>query len=210
MKNKKLDILYEDEKVIVVNKKPNILCIGTDFDKINTLYHEVSNYVKKQNKNNKIFVVHRLDKKTSGIVIFAKAYKVKLELQKIFEEGQLVRKYCLLTSELPINKEGEIVMYLITDKFGNVFESSFKNKFAKKAITRYKFEKKVGLYYYFDVLILTGRKNQIRLAFNKINCPIVGDDKFSKIKSKIMYLKAYYLDLSKYDSRYVFQINKEF
>ena len=71
-KSEKLDIIYEDKNLLVVNKPAHLLTIATADEKINTLYHKAFEYIKKKNKNNKIFIVHRLDKDTSGIVLFAK------------------------------------------------------------------------------------------------------------------------------------------
>ena len=77
MKTKKMDILYEDKYLIIINKPSNLLTISTEKEKENTLYHKVFDYLKKKNKNNKVFIVHRLDKDTSGLVVFAKDDKVK-------------------------------------------------------------------------------------------------------------------------------------
>ena len=73
MKKDKLDIVYEDKYIIIINKPSHLLTIGTDSEKEKTLFHKVIMYEKKKNKNNKVFVVHRLDKDTSGLVIFAKS-----------------------------------------------------------------------------------------------------------------------------------------
>ena len=85
-KNKKMDILYEDKELLVINKPAGLLTIATDKEKERTLYHQAREYVKKQNPKNKIFIVHRLDKDTSGVVVFAKNEKLKLLLQKNWEE----------------------------------------------------------------------------------------------------------------------------
>ena len=81
MKKKKLDILYEDKFVIVVNKPSNLLTVATLKEKERTLFSYVYDYLKQKNKNNKVFIVHRLDKDTSGIVILAKDEKTKFFLQ---------------------------------------------------------------------------------------------------------------------------------
>ena len=206
----KLDIVYQDKDVIVVNKPSNLLTIATDNCKENNLYHYVSMYLKTQNKKNKVFIVHRLDKQTSGLIIFAKSYSVKLKLQKLFEEGKPIRKYICITTSKPNKDEDTIINYLKEDKFGNVFLSNKDNKYAKKAVTQYKVVSKVKNGYLLDVNILTGRKNQIRVALASINCPILGDKKYSTTKSKIMYLKAYLLDLTSYNSVYLFKINSNF
>ncbi len=206
----KLDIVYQDKEVIVINKPSNLLTIATNNSKENNLYHYVSMYLKTQNKNNKVFIVHRLDKQTSGIIIFAKSYETKLKLQKLFEEGNLIRKYSAIVKNKPIKDEDTIINYLKIDKFGNVFLSSKNDKYAKKAITKYKVVEKVNQGYLLDIEILTGRKNQIRIGLASINCPIIGDNKYSPSKSKKMYLKSYLLDLSSYNMAYLFKINSNF
>ena len=81
MKKEKLDIIYEDKYLIIVNKKSGMLTVSTDKEKINTLYHKVREYLQKQNKNNKVFIIHRLDKDTSGLIVFAKSEKIKRMMQ---------------------------------------------------------------------------------------------------------------------------------
>ena len=88
MKKEKLDILYEDKFLIIVNKKSGILTIANDKEKEKTLYHEVHEYLWRKNKNNKVFIIHRLDKDTSGIVIFAKNDKIKKIMQDNWENVQ--------------------------------------------------------------------------------------------------------------------------
>lgn len=88
MKKEKLDILYEDKSLIIVNKKSGILTIANDKEKEKTLYHEVHEYLWRKNKNNKVFIIHRLDKDTSGIVIFAKNDKIKKIMQDNWESVQ--------------------------------------------------------------------------------------------------------------------------
>ena len=77
MKKKKLDIIYEDKKIIVVNKPSGLLTVSSANEKERTLYHEVSSYLKKSNPKAKVFIIHRLDKDTSGIVMFAKDKETK-------------------------------------------------------------------------------------------------------------------------------------
>lgn len=85
-KKEKLNILYEDKYLIVIEKPSGLLTIGTIKERENTLYKKVSDYVKKQHKSNKIFIVHRLDKDTSGIILFAKNEEVKRKLQRDWDK----------------------------------------------------------------------------------------------------------------------------
>ena len=95
-KKEKLDILYEDKYIIAVSKPHNLLTIGTNKERDKTLYKKVSDYVKKQHKSNKIFIVHRLDKDTSGIILFAKTEEMKRKLQQNWDKT--VRYYVALVS----------------------------------------------------------------------------------------------------------------
>ena len=91
MKNKRLKIVYEDKYILIVNKESNLLTISTDNIKDNTLFNRVFEYIKKKNKNNKIFIVHRLDRDTSGLVLFAKNEIIKKDLQDNW--NNVIRKY---------------------------------------------------------------------------------------------------------------------
>ena len=86
MKKDKLDIVYEDKALIVINKPSHLLTISTDNEKEKTLFHKVMMYEKRKNKNNKVFIVHRLDKDTSGLVLFAKDEKIKFKLQNNWDK----------------------------------------------------------------------------------------------------------------------------
>lgn len=191
-KKEKLNVLYEDKYILAVSKPENILTIATTKEKDNTLYRKVSDYVKKQNKNNKIFIVHRLDKETSGIVLFAKDLKTKHILQDNW--GNTTRKYYAIV-EGNVNKSGIIKNYLTETKTYKTHITKNK-KIGKLAITKYKTIKSKNKYSLVDITILTGRKNQIRVHMASINHPIIGDKKYGNIKNKRIYLHAYHLELN--------------
>lgn len=192
MKRKeKLDILYEDKYIIIINKPAGLLTISTSKEKENTLYKKVSDYVKKQHKNNKIFIVHRLDKDTSGIILFAKNESIKHNLQNNWDNTK--RDYVALV-EGNINKSGTIKSYLISTKTLYTYSTNDK-KLGKLAITNYKKITNNKEYSLISINILTGRKNQIRVHMHDINHPIVGDKKYGSKKNPIrrMCLHANYL-----------------
>lgn len=197
-KKKKLDIIYEDKEIIVINKPSGILCVSTDKEKMKTLFYEVSSYVKKSNPRNKIFIINRLDKDTSGIVLFAKSQSIKLAYQNAWDT--LAKKRCYKAIVLGIldKKEDTLKSYLSETKTLLVYSSD--NKKGKLAITKYKVEKENNKYSYLDIEIKTGRKNQIRVQLNDINHPILGDMKYGKVKSSLnrLALHAYYLELVHY------------
>lgn len=193
----KVEILYEDKDIIVVNKPAGLLTIATENEKEKTLYHLVSDYTKKSNKNNKVFIIHRLDKETSGIVIFAKNEKIKKLYQNNWDDLVLYRGYtAVLEGTLP-KYRGKIIQYLKENKDSFKIYVTDKNN-GKKAVTLYKVLKENDKYTLVDIEIQTGRKNQIRVALNDIKHPIVGDRKYYQGKQSIkrLYLHSYYIEFN--------------
>lgn len=192
-KNKKMlpfDIVFEDSHIIVVNKPSGLLTVSTDKEKEKTLFHIVSEYLKSKDNRSKVFIVHRLDKDTSGIVIMAKDEKTKNLLQKNWNEYVLLREYIAVVVGKPKKCEGTIKQFLKETKTNFVYVS--KNKDGKEAITNYKVIKSNDKYSLLDIDIETGRKNQIRVALSSINTPILGDKKYGDLKSNEdrLYLHA--------------------
>ena len=193
-KKDKLKILYEDKSIIVISKPSGLLTIGTNKEHNNTLYRKVSDYVKKQHKSNKIFIVHRLDKDTSGIIVFSKTEQAKRILQRNWDKFK--RKYVALV-EGKVAKGDTIKNYLAETKTLKTYITNDK-KTGKLAITKYKPIKNNKEYTLLDIEILTGRKNQIRVHMESINHPIVGDKKYNSKKNPIrrMCLHSTYLEFT--------------
>ena len=195
------DILFEDDHIIVVNKPSGLLTIATPKEKEKTLYHIVREYLRSKNRNAKIFIVHRLDKETSGIVILAKEETIKKKLQENWNEIVKLREYTAIVHGVLLKKEDKIVQKLKETKTGLVYPT--KSPDGKEAITNYKVIKENKTYSMLSIKIETGRKNQIRVAFNTINHPIVGDKKYNnKEKETRLYLhanrlKIYYPEIKK-------------
>lgn len=207
----RINIVYEDKYIIVVNKPSHLLTISTLKEKEKTMYHKVLEYEKKKNKNNKIFIVHRLDKDTSGLIVFAKDEKTKEFLQNNWNEFK--RKYIAVV-EGKVDKEGEIRSYLTEGK--NLITYSTTKEKGKLAITKYKrlnFSKSFSL---LDIEILTGRKNQIRVHMKDNKTPIIGDKKYGAKTNPLrkLGLIAYYLEIvhpkSKKTITFNIEIPKEF
>ena len=171
---KKMKIIYEDKYVIAVDKPSGKLSVSTDKEKERTMFHEVLEYLKKKNKNNKVFIVHRLDKDTSGIMIFAKDIKTKNFLQDNWDK--FVRKYVAIVEGVLLNDSGEVRSYLKETK--SLITYSTSDKSGKLAITKYKKIKCNKLYSMVEINILTGRKNQIRVHMKDIGNSIKGDKKY--------------------------------
>ncbi len=186
---KKLNILYEDKYLIIVYKRHGLLTISRDNHNDLNLYDEVKEYEKKKNPRNKIFIVHRLDKDTSGLVLFAKNEKIKYALQNNWDK--VIRKYyAVVEKEVLENKT--LINYLQESKTGEVFVTNNK-VMGKKSITRYEVLSKNNKCSLLDIEIKTGRKNQIRVQLAYILHPIIGDKKYGNTKNKELLLQAYYL-----------------
>ena len=189
-----IEIIYEDKDIIVINKPSGLLTISTEKEKSKTAYHLVMEYLKIKNKNNKIFVIHRLDRDTSGIIMFAKNEKTKHLYQDNWNDIIKKRCYYAIVDGKMNNNIGEIKSYL-KEKNNMVFSTS--NKDGKLAITEYKVLKEKNTISLLDINIKTGRKNQIRVHMKENKTPILGDLKYGE-KSKLikrMALHAYKLEL---------------
>ena len=170
-----LDILYEDDYLIAINKPCGLLSISNDKEKEITAYRMVSNYVKQNNKNNYIFVVHRLDQDTSGVLMFCKNEKIRDKMQDNW--NTIVKKrgnIAIVDGKLSGN--GTIHSYLLENKQQFVYSS--RNKQGKEAITHYSVLKSNNNYSLVQVFIDTGRRNQIRVHLSEKGYPIVGDKKY--------------------------------
>ena len=194
---KEIKIIYEDDDIIVVNKPCGLLSIATSKEKEYTLYHFISTHLKERNKNNKVFIIHRLDKDTSGIVIFAKNQKTKNLFQNNWDKIIRGRYYYAVVNGSLKEKEGTIKEYLIENDKTYMVYSTNNKKEGKLAITDYKVINENNNYSLLDINIKTGRKNQIRVALKDIGNPIVGDKKYGDGKSSInrMALHQYKLEL---------------
>lgn len=187
---KKLKIIYEDKYLIIVNKPTGEFTISRDNHYDNNLYDEVKTYVKKQNPKNKIFIVHRLDKDTSGLVLFAKSEKVKYDLQRNWQNAE--RKYYAVVFGKPNEKSVSLKDLLYETKSLDVVITK-NEKIGKLAITNFDVIKSNNKYSLLDINIETGRRNQIRVQLANIGHSILGDKKYGKVKYKRMMLEAYYL-----------------
>lgn len=191
---KNIDIIYEDKDIIVINKPSGLLTVATEKEKNKTAYHLVMEYLKKKNKNNRIFIIHRLDKDTSGIIMFAKNERAKHLYQDNWNDIVKKRCYYAVIDGKMENKEGTIKSYLKEN--GNMVYS-VKDRSGKIAITEYKVLKEIKNISLLDINLRTGRKNQIRVHMKENKTPILGDLKYGE-KSKLinrLALHSYKLEL---------------
>jgi tRNA pseudouridine32 synthase/23S rRNA pseudouridine746 synthase/23S rRNA pseudouridine1911/1915/1917 synthase len=174
-----LAILYEDDDIIVVDKPAGLLTVGTASNKTRTAYYILTDYVRKGSlkSRNRIFIVHRLDQWTSGVLVFAKSEEVKLKLQEQWKETQ--KKYLAIVHGRLSQKEGIISSYLAENKAFVVYSTTDATR-GKLAHTAYKVLKETSQFSLLEVELLTGRKNQIRVHLADKGHPIAGDRKYGR------------------------------
>lgn len=165
-----LKILYEDEDLIAIDKPSGLLSISNSKEKELTAFRLVSDYIKTNNKKAKLFVIHRLDEHTSGVLLFSKNLSLKEKLQKNWNDYVKLREYtCVVKGKMP--SEGRIESYLTMNHFQIVHSTKNKN-IGHLAITRYKLLKYKNTYSLLKVEIDTGRRNQIRVHLSEQGHPI--------------------------------------
>ena len=186
-KKSDLDIIYEDEYFLVINKPAGLLSISTTKEKEKTAYHLVREFIKNRKKSDKIFVLHRLDKDTSGVLVFVKDNTLKHLLQNNWDKYVKTREYIALVTG-PVKDIDDYTCYLKEIGPDKVIVTNKKE--GKIAVTSIKTINKNNKYSLVKVNIKTGRRNQIRVVLNHLGCPIVGDKKYGGIKSNRLYLHA--------------------
>lgn len=171
-----VEIIYEDKDFFVINKPVGLLTVPANDIYEKTAYKVVSEYARKNNTGN-LIVVHRLDKETSGVLVFVKSEKLKQKLQENWNELVLKRGYCALVCGKVLKKEDKITT-LIAETRTKIMYTTKNSETGKEAITNYKVIKTNNKYSLLDINIETGRKNQIRLHMKEMGHPIVGDKKY--------------------------------
>ena len=181
---KGLKIVFEDDSLIVIDKEAGILSVSTDKEKARTIYNSLNEYVKKKNKNNRIFVLHRLDREASGLLVFAK----EAEIQSIFQKNwdNLVKEYIYTAVvEGQPEKKSDTVKSWLSENKNLVMKSSLFDNGGMEAITNYKTVKTSGRYTLLDFELETKRKNQLRVQMQSIGHPVVGDKKYGASNNPI-------------------------
>ena len=173
---KHLDIIYEDDDFIAINKPSGLLSVESDKEKVDTAYKQVLEYLQSKNKTARCFQVHRIDKNTSGVLLFTKDYKLNEVLKKDWNKLVNLREYVAVIDGTLEEKSGSIKSYLMKAETNLMYTS--KSKTGELAITHYKVMKENDKYSLLLVNIDSGKKNQIRVAMNDMGHPIIGDDKY--------------------------------
>ena len=170
-------VLYEDDDLIVIDKPAGLLTIANEKERFRTAYRILTDYVQEQNKFARIFVVHRLDRDTSGVVLFAKNEETKRAFQEDWDRRVLRRGYRAVVEGTPEPPEGYVRSWLRETRTHLVY-SGEKGRDAKEAITAYRTLASGGGYALLEVDLETGRKNQIRVHMSDLGHPIAGDKQY--------------------------------
>jgi 23S rRNA pseudouridine1911/1915/1917 synthase len=190
-----LKIIFEDSYIILIDKQHGLLSIATETEKDKTAYSILSRHVKKESTFNKIFVVHRLDRETSGLMMFAKNQQTKELLQKGWQNIVHERNYIAVV-EGSIEKDEGIVSSWLKESNAMTMYSDTKSENSSKAITHYRVLKKNKDYTLLDISLETGKKNQIRIHMKELGHSIIGDIKYGGNKSPIKRLGLHAQKLS--------------
>jgi 23S rRNA pseudouridine1911/1915/1917 synthase len=172
-----LTILYEDAHLIIINKQAGLLSMATNKERDRTAYGILSDYLKKENPKNKIFIIHRLDRETSGVMMFAKSEKVQRLMQESWNATTKQRTYVALVQGVPNPPQGTVSSYLRESKALIVYSSQNPEN-GQFSVTNYKVLKANEHFALLTLELETGRKNQIRVHMQDIGHPIVGDAKY--------------------------------
>ena len=171
----RLKILFEDDYILVVEKPAGLLSVATDKLEKDTLHSRCVDYVKRQSARAWSHIVHRLDRDTSGVMVFAKDREIKEHLQTQFAQRDVERMYHALVEGVPESSEGTDSSWLVEDKNLHVkrVKSTFKG--SKQSITHWRVGDQDDFVSLIEIKIETGRRHQIRMAMQVLGCPIVGD-----------------------------------
>lgn len=170
-------ILFEDESIIVIEKGPGVLSMaGKDPKELNA-YRQLTYYVREDHPDNRIFIVHRLDRDTSGVMVYAKTEEIKRKLQDNWDKAVKDRTYTALVEGQVKQKSGTITSYLTEKENMMVYSTPYDNG-GKHAVTHFKKMAGNDRYTLLEIKLDTGRKNQIRVHMQDMGHPIVGDKKY--------------------------------
>lgn len=193
-KKSSIKIVHQDESIFVIEKPAGLLTIATEKIKTKTAYFELNDLLQLSSPGGRerAFIVHRLDRETSGLLVFARNEEVKHKLQKEWEKVE--KHYYAVVEGVPVKKEAILKSHLAQNTILKVY-SREENEHTKLAVTCYRLVKTNGKFSLLDVTPKTGRKNQIRVQLADIGHPIAGDEKYGSTKNPAgrLALHAYQL-----------------
>jgi 23S rRNA pseudouridine1911/1915/1917 synthase len=172
-----LNIIFEDDYLLVIEKNEGLLSIATEKQKDQNAYSILSSHIKKQDPSNRIFVVHRLDRETSGLMMFAKSEKVQRLLQESWNATIRERTYLAITEGVVKQESGTIETNLVESKALIVYATR-NPELGQHAVTHFELMQNNAYFSMLKVNLETGRKHQIRVHMKEIGHPITGDEKY--------------------------------
>ncbi|MBR5707090.1 MAG: RluA family pseudouridine synthase [Bacteroidaceae bacterium] len=175
--NPQVKVLYEDKYMVVIEKASGLLSVANDTAREKNAFHIVRDYVRHTNPEAELYVCHRLDQYTSGILLFSKDQDMMLEMRSNWDFYVKERKYVCVTENIPPKREDTIESLLTQNDRMQVFSTNDEEN-GRLAITHYRVLQTRGRYALVDVEIYTGKKNQIRVHMSEMGCPIAGDIKY--------------------------------
>lgn len=189
-------VLYEDAGLIAVQKPSGLLSVATEAERHRTAYRMVTEYLRARDPHARIFIVHRLDRDTSGVLLFAKNEDLKHQLQDCWNTLVKKRGYWAVTEGANLPDSGTCRTLLQENRVHRVYSS--KRDEGKEAVTHYRVLARRNEYALADVELETGRKNQIRAHFSELGHPVAGDKKYGASTDPMgrLALHAYVLSLT--------------
>lgn len=176
-RHRRLRIIFEDEYIVAIDKGYGLLSMATKNEKSETAYRIISDYVKTNDPEGRIFIVHRLDRDTSGVMIFAKRQAIQEKLQRNWNEAVIERKYMAVVEGELTPAQGKVQSYLKENVALQVYSTQNPEE-GQLAITRYKTVASNKRFSLVEVQLETGKKNQIRVHMHDLGHPIIGDRKY--------------------------------
>ena len=192
-----VDILYEDSDIILIRKPAGLLTVSTIDEHERTAFAYLREYLRKSRSRQKLFIVHRLDKLASGILVFAKSEKVQNLLQSVFSRHDIRRKYWAIVEGVVSKDRGTIRSRLAEDRSLRM-HSTGEEKLGKPAITHFRVLRRLQNLTVLEVTLETGRKNQIRVHLSEMGHPIAGDRAYGSTQNPLgrLGLHAFLLGFS--------------
>jgi 23S rRNA pseudouridine1911/1915/1917 synthase len=174
----RIQVVFEDDAIVVVEKPAGLLTVATDTDKTDTLFVRLNDYLRSMNPADAklALVVHRLDRETSGLVLFAKSTETQQLLQAAWPEVE--KTYLAIVVGRPESERGTITSYLTETSALQVFSNDHQTREGRLAVTHYRLLKSRGNFSLLEVRLETGRKHQIRVHLAGLNCIIAGDRRY--------------------------------
>jgi 23S rRNA pseudouridine1911/1915/1917 synthase len=189
-------IIYEDDELLVIDKPSGLLTIASDNEKLMTAYRLMTDYVRLKNPYARLYVVHRIDRDTSGILMFCKNDQIRDTLQTQWNDLVTKRGYYAIVDGVPKEAKKTIRTWLHQTSTQLMYSRDYDDDEGQEAITHYQVKKALSKHAFLDVRIDTGRKNQIRVHLKELGHPVIGDDKYHALSDPIkrLGLHAYALE----------------